>query len=86
MEKVVNINNLISISDELLEEYGYKKMDKHRFVHSNLDFIDIYKNRDGYYPYNFYEDIVIGRKIENLQHLENIIFDLKGVNLSQYKE
>lgn len=45
MEKVVNINNLISISDELLEEYGYKKTDKHRFVHSNLDFIDIYKNK-----------------------------------------
>lgn len=67
------------ITDDLLHKIGYKQINKHKFIHNDVDcFIDIYKDRDGYFPYNFHEDVIIGRKIEGLQHLKNIIFDLTG--------
>lgn len=71
----------IEITDELLEKCGYKKENKHTFVQDG--FISIYKDSitQVYYPYNYWEDVVFGKGINGLHHLQNIVFALNEEEL-----
>lgn len=69
----------IPLADELLEKCGFKDTGDNVFIH-NLYF-DIYKDKDGYYPYNFHEGVCFGCAIDSLHQLQNIFFSLTGKEL-----
>lgn len=79
---VVECVEPIELTDELLEKCGYKKVGKDTFEQDGC--ISIYKDciKQVYYPYNFWEDIIIGREIKGLHHLQNLWYMLQGEELN----
>lgn len=72
----------IALTDELLEKCGYKKVNKHAFEKDG--FISIHKDSitQVYHLYDSDEDIIIGRGMEGLHHLQNLLYMLVGEELN----
>lgn len=72
----------IELTDELLKKCGYKKVDKYTFLKDG--FISIHKDSitQVYHLYDSWEDIIIGREIKGLHHLQNLFYMLNGEELN----
>lgn len=68
----------IELTDDLLAKIGFKYKDGC----FNRAGFEIYEQMGKYYPYDYWEGIIIGREIEGLHHLQNLFYMLKGEELN----
>lgn len=74
----------IELTRELLLKLDYRtysKYDDEGIYHHDY-LCDLTNEDDGYYLYDCNECQKVGRKIEGLHHLQNLIFDLQGKELN----
>lgn len=73
----------IPIAEDILLNCGFEKQNNGEYVtiYTKSDCIDILCQKNVYYPYNFYDDIILGKELKYVHELQNVIFALTGKEL-----
>lgn len=73
----------IPITEDILLNCGFKKQNNGEYItiYTKTGCIDILCQKNVYYPYNYYEDIFLGKELKYVHELQNVVFVLTGQEL-----